>query len=84
MFWIFFVTYFDAILVNTKYTEIGIAVKVDDYKGLDTLMAVQIFAKPASACSKPDGSKELINTRNGQACTKCDSNSCINSNTSGR
>jgi uncharacterized protein YkwD len=45
-------------ILNSKYTEIGIAVRVDDYKGVSTLMAVQIFAKPLASCGKPD--KELI------------------------
>lgn len=47
-------------ILNNKYTEIGIAVRVDDYKGVNTLMAVQIFAKPLALCGKPD--KALIDS----------------------
>jgi uncharacterized protein YkwD len=47
-------------ILNNKYTEIGIAVRVDDYKGVSTLIAVQIFAKPLALCRKPD--KSLIDS----------------------
>lgn len=59
-------------ILNQKYTEIGIAVKIDLFKGVETLMAVQIFAKPLALCPTPnktliDSSSETIKKMQEQA-----------------
>lgn len=50
-------------ILNPKYTEIGAAVGIGDYKGQKQWMAVQHFAKPIPACDEIDGVvQENINT----------------------
>ncbi|MDO8600051.1 MAG: CAP domain-containing protein [bacterium] len=41
-------------ILGTRYTEIGIAVGKGIFEGRDTWLAVQIFARPLSACPVPD------------------------------
>jgi hypothetical protein len=41
-------------ILNTHYTEIGVAVKEGIFDGEDTWIAVQIFGRPASDCPQPD------------------------------
>lgn len=41
-------------ILNTHYTEIGVAVKAGVFEGKPAWIGVQIFGKPASACPKPD------------------------------
>lgn len=41
-------------ILNPKFTEIGIAAKKGTVEGTTTLIAVQIFGMPISACSEPD------------------------------
>lgn len=50
-------------ILNPKYTEIGAAVGIGDYKGQKQWMAVQHFAKPIPLCDEIDGVvQENINT----------------------
>ncbi|MEK9184720.1 MAG: CAP domain-containing protein, partial [Patescibacteria group bacterium] len=37
-------------ILNTRFTEIGIAVGKGEFKGKNTWIAVQIFARPSSLC----------------------------------
>ncbi len=41
-------------ILNPKYTEIGVAVGIGDYKGQRQWMAVQHFAKPLPTCTEVD------------------------------
>lgn len=41
-------------ILNPKYTEIGVAVGVGDYKGQRQWMSVQHFAKPLPTCAEVD------------------------------
>ncbi len=41
-------------ILNDSYMEIGIAVKKGFYENQETWIGVQIFARPLSACPKPD------------------------------
>jgi uncharacterized protein YkwD len=41
-------------ILNTHYTEIGVAVKEVIFNGNDTWLAVQVFGRPASDCPSPD------------------------------
>jgi len=41
-------------ILNGGYAEIGIAVKKEVYENQETWIGVQIFARPLSACPKPD------------------------------
>ncbi len=43
-------------ILNTKYTEIGVAVGKGMYEGKQTWMAVQHFGRPLSDCPQPDSS----------------------------
>jgi uncharacterized protein YkwD len=43
-------------ILNTHYTEIGVAVGEGMFQGEDTWIAVQIFDRPASDCPLPDAS----------------------------
>jgi len=43
-------------ILNPLFTEIGVAVGRGEFEGADTWMAVQIFAKPESACPHIDQS----------------------------
>lgn len=45
-------------ILNSKYTEIGVAVLKGTYQGKTTWLAVQHFGKPLSDCPKPDQSLE--------------------------
>jgi len=48
-------------ILNTSYSEIGVAVIKGDYKGEQVWIAVQEFGLPLSACQKPDeNQKEKI------------------------
>ena len=40
-------------ILNTKYTELGVAAKSGTYQGRETWMAVQIFRHPLSSCQGP-------------------------------
>lgn len=55
-------------ILNTKYTEIGVAVGKGMYEGRETWIAVQHFGKPLSDCPSPDASlKNKIETEKAQA-----------------
>ena len=41
-------------ILNTHYTQIGVAVREGVYDGSDTWIAVQVFGRPASDCTSPD------------------------------
>lgn len=41
-------------ILKSGYTEIGVAVMRGTFEGRKTWLAVQVFAKPLAACSKPD------------------------------
>ena len=41
-------------ILNTHYTQIGVAVGEGIYESEDTWLAVQIFGRPASDCPEPD------------------------------
>jgi uncharacterized protein YkwD len=41
-------------ILNTHYTQIGVAVREGVYQGQSTWIAVQIFGTPASSCPSPD------------------------------
>lgn len=45
-------------ILNTSYSEIGVAVIKGDYKGEQVWIAVQEFGLPLSACQKPDESQK--------------------------
>jgi len=45
-------------IVNSGFSEIGIAVGQGKYEGHDTWLAVQTFGLPASACPEPDSSSQ--------------------------
>ncbi|MDO8489843.1 MAG: CAP domain-containing protein [bacterium] len=49
-------------ILNTRYSEIGIAVGKNTYEGRSTWIGVQIFGLPLSACTQPD--ENLKNTIN--------------------
>lgn len=49
-------------ILNSRYTEIGIAAERGLYKGKKVWLAVQIFGRPLSLCNEPDYSlKKSIN-----------------------
>lgn len=41
-------------ILDTHYTQIGVAVREGEYDGAETWIAVQVFGRPASACPSPD------------------------------
>ena len=41
-------------ILNQNYLEIGVAVAKNYYQGNQTIIAVQVFAKPSKACPLPD------------------------------
>jgi len=41
-------------ILDSHYTEIGVAVREGMYNGAETWIAVQIFGRPSSACPSPD------------------------------
>lgn len=41
-------------ILNTKFTEIGVAVLRGQFEGKTTWLAVQVFARPLAACPQPD------------------------------
>ncbi len=43
-------------ILNTHYTQIGVAVREGMFKGKETWIAVQIFGRPASDCPAPNAS----------------------------
>ena len=45
-------------IVNTKYTELGVAARKGMFEGHETWLAVQIFGRPASDCPAPNASKK--------------------------
>jgi len=45
-------------ILNTHYTQIGVAVREGMFEGQETWLAVQIFGRPASDCVAPDGNLE--------------------------
>ncbi|PIR89422.1 MAG: hypothetical protein COU07_00790 [Candidatus Harrisonbacteria bacterium CG10_big_fil_rev_8_21_14_0_10_40_38] len=48
-------------ILNSGFTEIGVAVKEGFYESKKTWLAVQVFGRPASDCAKPsDDKKEQI------------------------
>lgn len=48
-------------IMNSKFTELGVAAREGVYKGDQVLIAVQIFATPLSVCPKPNQEiKDLI------------------------
>jgi uncharacterized protein YkwD len=48
-------------ILNTHYTQIGVAAREGIFEGEDTWLAVQIFGRPASDCPEPDdGLKSAI------------------------
>jgi len=50
-------------IMNTRYTEIGVAVIKGTYKGGTVWIGVQEFGLPLSSCAQPDtASKDKINT----------------------
>ena len=57
-------------ILNSRYQEIGVAVKKGTYKDQKTWIGVQIFALPLSACPQPDQSLrsriEIAQDREGQ------------------
>jgi uncharacterized protein YkwD len=54
-------------ILNTHYTEIGVAVRRIVFDGEETWLAVQVFGRPASDCPMPDPAMELsINAANTQ------------------
>jgi uncharacterized protein YkwD len=61
-------------ILNTHYTQIGVAVREGTFQGQTTWIAVQVFGKPASDCSQPDMnlkksidlSEAQISTMNGE------------------
>ena len=57
-------------ILNTHYTEIGVAAKQVIFDGEETWLAVQVFGRPASDCPAPDPSLESsINAANAQLAT---------------
>lgn len=50
-------------ILNSRYTELGTALKFGIYKGQSTTIAVQIFSLPLANCPKPDkATKDLIDS----------------------
>jgi len=50
-------------ILNGKYSELGVSVKSGLFKGEEVTLAVQIFAVPLSACSRPNQqNKNLIDS----------------------
>ncbi len=43
-------------ILNKNYTEIGVASKQGTYKGQTVTIAAQVFGRPLSDCTEPDGS----------------------------
>lgn len=54
-------------ILNTKYTEIGVALRKGTYEGRTTLIAVQVFGKPLSSCPAVDANlKSQIDALNSE------------------
>ncbi len=50
-------------IVNSKYTELGVAERNGQFNGKNVTIAVQIFGEPSNVCAKPNPkTKELIST----------------------
>lgn len=45
-------------ILDTHYTEIGVAVREGMFEGEETWIAVQVFGRPASACPAPNANLE--------------------------
>ena len=45
-------------ILDTHYTQIGVAVREGMFEGSETWLAVQVFGRPASDCSAPDANLE--------------------------
>jgi len=41
-------------ILNSRFTELGVAYKTGVYQGIDTVIAVQIFGLPLTQCLKPN------------------------------
>ncbi len=46
-------------ILDTHYTQIGVAVREGMFEGSETWLAVQIFGRPASDCTAPDKNLEV-------------------------
>jgi uncharacterized protein YkwD len=48
-------------ILNERYTELGVAIKSGQFKGEETVIAVQVFGRPSPDCQEPDKKdKDLI------------------------
>ncbi len=57
-------------ILNTHYTQIGVAVREGRFQGQETWIAVQVFGRPASDCPAPDANlKTSINLSENQIST---------------
>lgn len=57
-------------ILNSKFTEIGVAYKIELYKGKKQYIAVQVFGKPMADCPMPDENlKEQINLEKEEVAT---------------
>jgi uncharacterized protein YkwD len=45
-------------ILDTQYTQIGVAVREGTFEGQESWLAVQIFGRPASDCAAPDANLE--------------------------
>jgi len=45
-------------ILDTHYTQIGVAVREGMFQGVETWIAVQVFGRPASDCPAPDANLE--------------------------
>lgn len=45
-------------ILNTHYTQIGVAVREGTFQGANTWIAVQVFGRPSSDCTAPDANLE--------------------------
>lgn len=57
-------------ILNTHYTQIGVAVREGTFQGQTTWIAIQVFGRPSSDCPMPDASLETnINALEAQITT---------------
>lgn len=57
-------------ILNTHYTQIGVAVREGVFEGAETWIAVQVFGRPSSDCPVPDANLETsINLSENQIST---------------
>jgi len=45
-------------ILDSHYTQIGVAVREGTFEGQETWLAVQVFGRPASDCPAPDANLE--------------------------